>query len=80
VEQVRHAIDRFEAYTGFKDFATFNKDQARGFKRTLVVTKGRRSGKPISTATAHHLLQALKEFLAAAVAARDLERMGGMSS
>src|SRR5271165_4775694 len=62
VEQVRHAIDRLEAYTGFKDFGTFKKDQARGFKRALVATKGRRSGKPISPATAHHVLWALKEF------------------
>src|SRR5271157_1025511 len=64
VEQVRHAIERLEAYTGFQDFGTFNKEQARGFKRALVATKGQRSGKPISTATAHHVLQALKEFLA----------------
>lgn len=64
VEQVRHAIDRLEAYTGAKDFGTFNKDQARGFKRALVATKGQRSGRPISTTTAHHVLQALKEFLA----------------
>jgi integrase/recombinase XerD len=64
VEQVRHAIDRLEAYIGFKDFATFNKDQALSFKRALVTSKAQRSGKPISTATAHHVLQALKEFLA----------------
>ncbi len=64
VEQVRHAIDRLEAYTGFKDFGAFNKDQALGFKRALVATKAQRSGNPISTATAHHVLQALKEFLA----------------
>jgi integrase len=64
VDQVRHAIDRLEVYTGFKDFGTFNKEQALGFKRALVATKGQRSGKPISTATAYHVLQALKEFLA----------------
>lgn len=64
VEQVRHAIDRLEDYTGFKDFGTFNKEQARGFKQALVATKGGRSGKPISTTTAHHVLQALKEFQA----------------
>lgn len=64
VEQVRHAIDRLEGYTGFKDFGTFNKNQALAFKRALVATKGQRSGKPISTSTAHHVLQALKEFLA----------------
>jgi integrase len=64
VDQVRHAIDRLEIYTGFKDFGTFNKEQALGFKKALVATKARRSGKPISTATAYHVLQALKEFLA----------------
>jgi integrase len=64
VDQARHAIDRFEVYIGFKDFGSFNKEQALGFKRALIATKGRRSGKPISTATAYHVLQALKEFLA----------------
>src|SRR5436305_6565819 len=64
VEQVRHAIDRLEAYTAFKDFGTFNKDQALGFKRALLAAKGKRSGKLISTATVHHVLQAIKEFLA----------------
>ena len=64
IDQARHAIDRLEVYTRFKDFGTFNKEQALGFKRALVVTKGQRSGKPISTATAYHVLQALKEFLA----------------
>jgi integrase/recombinase XerD len=64
VEQVRHAIDRLEAYIGFKDFGTFNKDQALGFKRALLASKAQRSGKAISKATAHHRLQAIKEFLA----------------
>jgi len=64
VEQIRHAIDRLEAYTGFKDFATFNKEQALGFKRALLGSTAQRTGKPISKATAHHVLQAIKEFLA----------------
>lgn len=64
VEQVRQAIDRLEAYTTFKDFGSFNKEQALGFKRALLASKAQRSGKPISTATAHHTLQALQEFLA----------------
>ena len=59
VEQIRHAIDRLEAYTGFKDFATFNKDQALGFKRALLGSTAQRTGKPISKATAHHVLQAI---------------------
>ncbi len=64
VEQARHAIDRLEAYTGFKDFATFNKDQALGFKSALLASKAKRSGKPISKATAYHVLLAVREFLA----------------
>ena len=64
VDQTRQAIDRLEAYTGFKDFGTFCKDQALGFKAALLASKGARSGKRISTATAHHILQAIKEFLA----------------
>ena len=64
VDQARQAIDRLETYTGFKDFGTFNKDQARGFKAALVAAKNVRTGKPISTSTAHHVLQAIKEFLA----------------
>jgi hypothetical protein len=38
VDQVRTAIDRLEIYTGFKDFGTFNKDQALGFKKALLAT------------------------------------------
>ena len=64
VEQARHAIDRLEAYTGFKDFGSFNKEQAIAFKRALLSAKALRSGKPISTATVHHVLQVIKEFLA----------------
>lgn len=64
VEQVRHAIDRLESHTGFKDFASFNREQALGFKRTFLASKAQRSGKPISKATAHHTLSAIREFLA----------------
>src|SRR3954466_8422472 len=62
VEQARHAIDRLETYSGFQDFATFNKDQGLGFKRALLASKAQRTGKPISKATAHHALQSIKEF------------------
>lgn len=64
VDQARHAIDRLETYTGYKDFGTFNKDQARAFKQALLSTKAQRTGKPISIATVYHTLQAIKEFLA----------------
>ncbi len=63
VEQTRHAIDRLESYTEFKDFSTFNKEQAMGFKHALLDRKAQRSGKPMSISTVHHALQAIKEFL-----------------
>ena len=64
VDQARHAIDRLETYTGYKDFGTFNKEQARAFKQALLNTMAKRSGKPISISTVYHTLQAIKEFLA----------------
>lgn len=64
VDQARHAIDRLENYTGYKDFGTFNKEQARAFKQSLLNTTAKRSGKPISISTIYHILQAIKEFLA----------------
>lgn len=62
VDQARHAIDRFEAYTGFQDLKTFNKDQALGFKHALLNQKAARSGGTIAIATVHHILRALREF------------------
>jgi integrase/recombinase XerD len=64
VEQVRHSIDRFETYNRFKDFSTFNREQAIGFKRALLSTKGHRSKQPLSITTVHHTLQSVKDFLA----------------
>jgi integrase len=64
VEQVRHAIDRFEVYNRYKDFGTFNKDQAIAFKQALLSVRRKQSGKPVAIATVHHTLQAVKDFLA----------------
>jgi integrase len=63
VEQARHAIDRLELYTRFRDFGSFNKEQALGFKRTLIASRAKRSGKQVSISTAHHVLQGVKEFM-----------------
>ena len=63
IEHVRQASDRLELYTCFKDFWTFNKDQAVAFKHDLLATKARRSGKSVSIATVQHVLQAIKDFL-----------------
>ena len=48
IDAVRKAILRYEVYTGLKDFATFNKEQAVGFKKHLARTKAERSGEPVA--------------------------------
>jgi integrase len=64
VDQVRHAIDRYETYTGFKNFDTFNREQAIGFKHALLKVIAQRSGKSMSISTVHHLSQAIRDFFA----------------
>ena len=59
---IRKALTRFEKYTGYKDFATFNKDQAVAFKKDLAGQKAQRTGQPISKATMLSTLNALQEF------------------
>jgi site-specific recombinase XerD len=62
VDAVRKAISRYETYTGLKDFATFNREQAVAFKRHLANTKAERSGEPLAKATLHATINALKAF------------------
>jgi integrase len=58
----RKALARFEDYTGARDFKTFRREQAIGFKERLISTKGLRSGEALSAATQSATLAALKEF------------------
>lgn len=60
---IRKAINRFESYTKFEDFKTFNKDQAIGFKKHVSQLKAQRSGVLISKSTALAILNAVKDFL-----------------
>ena len=62
IDGVRKAISRYEAYTGLKDFATFNKEQAVAFKKHLATTKAERSGEPLAKATLHATVNSLKAF------------------
>ncbi|MCK4945498.1 MAG: site-specific integrase [Alphaproteobacteria bacterium] len=59
---IHNALSGFEKYTTFKDFATFNKEQAIAFKKHLAARKAKRTGEPISKATVLSILNALKEF------------------
>jgi hypothetical protein len=60
---VAKAIARFEEATGYKDFKQFHREQAKAFKRRLDSEKSARTGKPLSRATVHSTLSALRAFL-----------------
>ena len=62
IDGVRKAISRYEDYTGLKDFATFNREQAVAFKRHLTNVKAERSGEPLAKATLHATINSLKAF------------------
>jgi integrase len=62
LDAVRKAISRFEQYTGARDFKSFRREHAIGFKERLAETKGERTGEPVSLATQSVTLAALKEF------------------
>lgn len=61
-ENALAAITMFEASTGGKDFARFHIQQAKRFKRLQGEALNRRTGKPVSKATVHSRLMAVKAF------------------
>lgn len=62
IDAVAKALARFELGTAHKDFRTFNREQAKAFKRRLDADKNVRTGKPLARATVHSTLSALKAF------------------
>jgi site-specific recombinase XerD len=62
VDASAESLARFEADTGFKDFATFRVEQAVAFKRHLAEKTAPRTGKPLSTATVCSILMHLRRF------------------
>lgn len=62
LDQVRNSIYRFEEYTKFKDFSTFRKEQAIGFKKYLAKKKTKRNGDAMSKSTLLHISTNLKQF------------------
>jgi len=62
IDQVAKALARFEEATGHKDFKKFHREQAKAFKRRLDTEKNARTGKPLSRATVHSTLSALRTF------------------
>lgn len=62
VDAVAKALSRFEEVNGHKDFKNFHRAQAVAFKRKLDETVAVRTGKPLSRATVHSTLSALRAF------------------
>ncbi len=62
VKEAMAAIALFEKSTKNRDFSVFHIDQARRFKRLLSEAISSQSGKPLSKATIHSRLNALKAF------------------
>jgi integrase len=61
-DQIAAAIDQFDEVNGCKDFALFNIEQARKFKRHLDAATNSKTGKPLAKATTYSRLMALKDF------------------
>lgn len=59
---VSKALVRFEEANGHKDFKSFHREQAVAFKRKLDQQPAVRTGKPLSRATVHSTLSALRAF------------------
>jgi integrase len=62
IDAVAKALSRFEEANGHKDFNRFNRNQAVAFKRKLDDDVSVRTGNPLSRATVHSTLSALKAF------------------
>lgn len=62
IDAVAKALSRFEEANGHKDFRKFHKQQAMAFKKKLDTQNSLQTGKPLSRATVHSTLSALKAF------------------
>jgi integrase len=62
IDGVAKAIRRFEEHTGAREFAKFHREQAVAFKRKLDGKMSVRTGEPLSKATVHSTLSALRSF------------------
>ena len=62
INKVAAALARFENANGQKDFKKFHREQAKAFKHKLSAERNPRTGKPLSRATVHSTLSALRAF------------------
>ena len=62
VDAAAKALNRFEVYTGYRDFKVFHTEQAIAFKKHLAAQLGLQSGEKLSKATLYATLTQLKRF------------------
>jgi len=62
IDAVAKAVTRFDLYNKYRDFKTFQHQQAVGFKKHLMDQKNVATGKPLSKSTLHSTLRHLKNF------------------
>lgn len=62
VDGVASALSRYEGYTKYKDFRTFNADQVAAFKKHHMGQKSQRSKESLSKATLRATFNQLKQF------------------
>jgi integrase len=62
VDATAKALNRFEVYTGHRDFKAFHTKQAIAFKKHLAEQKNVQSGEALSKATLYFTLTQLKRF------------------
>lgn len=63
IDGIRKAILRYEEFTRYGDFSTFDRNAAVAFKAHMLKLTGARSGRPLSRATVHVTVQAIQAFL-----------------
>lgn len=62
VDTIAKSINRFEAFTDFRDFKAFRAEHAIAFKESLAEQNNAATGEPLSKATVHATLSHLKQF------------------
>lgn len=62
IDAVAKALDRFESYNKYRDFKVFHIKQAVAFKAHLADQISQQTGRPLSKATLHSTLNALRNF------------------
>ena len=62
VDSIAKSLSRFELHTGWRDFKRFHFEQAVAFKRHLLDTTNKRTGKQLSKSTVKSTLNQLRRF------------------